>query len=333
MHEFCEIIEREEIRIVGVRVRFDAESRGIPHEFGTNTCRAAAQKFAGNGILASLCEIFTGEREIIGARTGIIGDGVFDFVFGVALSKGETIPSALPENTIELEIPAHTYMRMAINERKLPDRKGVSEQMIADEYFIQGFREDTKYVFDKTGTSFNTYDKSGEFIYKYEPIKIPQSDTEKLDTFVCTPVVLPEIKVACSVSGPNDEFVIFKYFGVQDKIFPLQIAKNYNDDYYGFPINRVEEQLVSAFGSRVSSFDGLPDCVEGHIIPGGLYLHIWQHEPNGDNPSMCYDAGFNHINELFFDTHTEYARDNTRHVIARFRQANHASVFVPLTKK
>jgi hypothetical protein len=105
------------------------------------------------------------------------------------------------------------------------------------------------------------------------------------------------------------------------------------DNYYGFPVNNTDEPLCSAFGSRVISFDGLPDCVEKVTVEGGLYVHITQLEFNGDNPSIPYDVAFNHLDELFFKYNPQYERDNTKHVIARFKQANCASVFVPLKIK
>jgi hypothetical protein len=147
------------------------------------------------------------------------------------------------------------------------------------------------------------------------------------------PVVLPEMRIACSMSKPEgDEFVIMKYFKVEDQVFKLPTARYYRHDYYGFPIHADTPQgYVSCFGTRVLDFDGLPECVEKVTLPGGLYLHVTQLEFNGDNPSMPYDVAFNHLGELYFARHPEYQRDMSRHVIARFRQANCASVFVPLT--
>ncbi|MEK3788114.1 MULTISPECIES: hypothetical protein [Paenibacillus] len=51
---------------------------------------------------------------------------------------------------------------------------------------------------------------------------------------------------------------------------------------------------------------------------------------NGDNPSIPYDVAFNHLEELFLSSHPAYSRDWSRQLIARFRQANCASLFVPL---
>jgi len=103
-------------------------------------------------------------------------------------------------------------------------------------------------------------------------------------------------------------------------------------DYYGFPID-VEGGYASCFGSRVFSFEGLPDCVETITLPGGMYVHITQKEFNGDNPSMPYDVAFNHIDKVYFAVHPEYEFDSSRKVIARFRQANCASVFLPVRKR
>lgn len=88
--------------------------------------------------------------------------------------------------------------------------------------------------------------------------------------------------------------------------------------------------VVSDYNER---FDGLPDCVSKLTIKGGIYLHISQIEFNGDNPSMPYDVAFNHLDKLFFVNNTQYERNNSKHVIARFRQANCASVFVPIKLK
>lgn len=261
------------------------------------------------------------------------GDGIYDFVIGVIVDSINHLPEYLPENTIAVTCPANKFVKMSINEKKNPERKGYNEQMQADEYFIGDFRKDTKYVFDKSCMPFNTFDENAEFLEKYEPIKIPVNEDEKYDSFIFKVVSLPDILCACSTQGPgDDDFVIFKYFGVQDKVFSLDCAKMYNDDYYGFPAD-IDGVTYSCFGSRVSSFNGLPDCVEKLTIKGGIYLHITQLEFNGDNPSMCYDVAFNHIDKLFLKDNPQYERDYSKHVIARFRQANCASVFVPLTLK
>ena len=76
----------------------------------------------------------------------------------------------------------------------------------------------------------------------------------------------------------------------------------------------------------------LPAGVEHRELPGGLYLHISQIEVNGDNPSILYEVAFGHLRELYLDAHPEYAWDSSRKVVARFRGANCASVFVPLCR-
>ena len=179
------------------------------------------------------------------------------------------------------------------------------------------------------------WQKKKENTSKYEPVKIPANDLERFDSFCFKVVTLPEMKIACSVTPPDSEdFVIFKYFSVQDQVFATEAAKYYLHDYYGFPANSAQKgKINSCFGTRVSTFDGLPDCVEKITVPGGIYLHITQLEVNGDNPSMPYDVAFNYIDSLFLSSHPQYKRDWSRHVVARFRQANFASVFVPLLLK
>jgi hypothetical protein len=48
---------------------------------------------------------------------------------------------------------------------------------------------------------------------------------------------------------------------------------------------------------------------------------------------MSYGVAFNHMDKLWFTEHPEYEFDHSRKVIARFRQANCASVFVPVKQK
>ena len=48
---------------------------------------------------------------------------------------------------------------------------------------------------------------------------------------------------------------------------------------------------------------------------------------------MPYDIAFNHMDQLYFVHHPEYEFDHGRKVIARFRQGNCASVFVPVKNR
>lgn len=124
-----------------------------------------------------------------------------------------------------------------------------------------------------------------------------------------------------------------KYFGVEEAVHKTELTRYYRSDYYGFPINADNESgYVSCFGSRVTSFEGLPESVEKLTTPGGLYIHVTQLEFNGDSPDMPYEVAFGHLKELYLEQHPEYELDMNRKVIARFRQGNCASVFVPVKK-
>jgi hypothetical protein len=181
----------------------------------------------------------------------------------------------------------------------------------------------------------NTWDETGDILTKYEPIRKPADENDRFDTFECKPVLLPPWKIACCTRphGEDEYRCIFDYFDMATEVYKTGLTRyNQNGDFYGFPIDW-EGSYISCFGSRVSSFDGLPDNVERVTLLGGLYVHVTQKEFNGDNPSMPYNVAFNHMNKLYFASHPEYEFDNSRKVIARFRQANCASVFVPVTKK
>lgn len=331
--KFCSIVDREETKGIGIEVKFSAESRGWHADYGTNTDKAVAVKYIQNGTIKLLSNILGIENpEIIGVRTNIEGPGIYSFIIGIVVDNIENLPEHLPENSVTLICPPCRYAKFELNERKMQGRKGYDERMNADEYFVGGFRNDTNYVYNKESLPFNTYDETGDILTKYEPIKIPTNDSDKFDSIICKVVSIPDILCACSMTPPDsEEFVISKHFDIQDQIFSLECAKMYNDDYYGFPTNtEIKGKYNSYFGSQVSSFEGLPDCVEKMIISGGIYLHVSQLEVNGDNPSMLYDIAINHIEELFFNDNPKYKRDWSKHMFSRFRQANTSSIFIPL---
>lgn len=341
--DFCSIVDKPEMKIVGIALPITYESRGYGGFYGFEHANCIlndyffAKKLIAEGdmtLLSSVIDPLIKNRDIAAVRTDAAGDGNYRVIIGYEVDGFDALPEYLPEYTETFTVPACRYAKVLINETKKADRIGYDERMHADEYFIGQFRSDTGYVFNPAGFGFNTYDGSGDILTKYEPVKLPANDAEHYDSFRFKAVVLPELKIACSVTPPDSEdFVISKYFAVQDQVFATEAAKYYLHDYYGFPTNSDQEgKINSCFGTRVSTFDGLPDCVEQITLPGGIYLHITQLEVNGDNPSMPYDVAFNHLDELFLSSHPEYKRDWSRHVIARFRQANCASVFVPLVK-
>lgn len=340
VNEFCTIVERAETKLIGIGLPVTYESRGygygryVAAERNMNDYFFAKKliKEGEIGLLARTLGINLSDAEIISARYDIKGDGNYNVIVGIEVESFDHLPEYLPENTVTLTVPACRYAKMLINEQKKEGRTGYEERMQADEYFVNDFRRDTEYTYNNLSYPMNTYDESGDILTKYEPVKIPVNDAERFDSIRFKVVTLPEMKIACSLTPPDsEEFVITKYFGIEDQVYKSEAAKYYLHDYYGFPTeSETAGKLNSCFGTRVSTFEGLPDCVEKITLPGGIYLHITQLEFNGDNPSIPYEVCFNHIDELFLSSRTEYKRDWKRQVIARFRQANCASVFVPL---
>ncbi|MDF2936352.1 MAG: hypothetical protein K0Q90_1725 [Paenibacillaceae bacterium] len=339
--EFCTIVDRPEMRVVGYVLPINYESRGYGGYYGFEHANCIlndyffTKKLVGEGDMALLAGLI-GEsllnREVVTVRTDAQGDGNYKVVAGYMVDSFEQLPEYLPEYAERLTVPACRYAKVLINEGKREDRKGYDERMHADEYFTGQFRKDTRYVFNQAGCGFNTYDETGDILTKYEPVKIAEELKERFESLRYRLVTLPPMKIACSVTHPGDEeFVIAKYFGVQDQVFATEAAKYYLHDYYGFPIDGSEKGTYSScFGTRVSTFDGIPDCVERLTLPGGIYVHITQLEVNGDNPSIPYEVAFGHLQELFLADHPQYKADWSRKAIARFRQANCASVFMPL---
>ncbi len=340
--ELCTIVDRPEMKIVGIALPVTFESRGYGGFYGFEHAGCIlndyfyTKKLIAEGDMALLSGIISsrlkGEGEVVTVRTEVKGDGNYKVIVGYEVDSLESLPDFLPEYTEALTVPACRYAKVLINEGGREGEPGYGERMHADEYFVNDFRKDTSYVYNPAGCGFNTYDGTGEILTKYEPVMTAQTVAERYASLRFKTVTLPEMKIACSMTLPDsEEFVITKYFGVQDQVFASEAAKYYLHDYYAFPVDSGQEgQYNSCFGTRVSSFTGLPDCVEKLTLPGGLYLHISQLEVNGDNPGIPYDAAFNHLEELYLSGHPEYQRDWSRQVIARFRQANAASVFVPL---
>jgi RimJ/RimL family protein N-acetyltransferase len=340
--DLCSIVDKTEFNLIGIGVPVNFESQGYPNtlsfESGTMNDAFIAKKYITDGtvsFLAGTIGVNLSETEIISARYDIHGDGNYNVIIGFPLENFENLPEFLPEHTVTLTLPGCRYAKMEINEQKREDRIGYNERMQADEYFIGGFRKDTEYVYNIAGYPMNTWDETGDILTKYEPIRKPADENDRFDTFECKPVLLPPWKIACCTRphGEDEYRCIFDYFDMATEVYKTGLTRyNQNGDFYGFPIDW-EGSYISCFGSRVSSFDGLPDNVERVTLLGGLYVHVTQKEFNGDNPSMPYNVAFNHMNKLYFASHPEYEFDNSRKVIARFRQANCASVFVPVTKK
>ena len=339
VNDLCSIVDRKEVHMVGIGVPVNFESQGYPDKqlafySGTMNDSFIAKKYITDGTAALLGEalgIHLHETELISARYDILGDGNYNVIVGF-LYEG-ILPEFLPEHTISLTLPACRYARMEINEQKREGRIGYGERMQADEYFIGDFRH-TGYIYNLSGVPMNTWDETGDMLTKYEPIRKPADENDRFDTFAFTPVLLPPWKIACCTRPHGEEEVqcLFDYFKAAPEVFKTGLARyNQNGDFYGFPIDW-EYSYKSCFGSRVSSFDGLPGTVEKVTLPGGMYVHVTQKEFNGDNPSMSYDVAFNHMGRLYFADHPDYEFDNSRKVIARFRQANCASVFVPVKR-
>ncbi|WP_042204065.1 GyrI-like domain-containing protein [Paenibacillus camerounensis] len=340
--ELCAIVDRPEMKIVGIALPVTFESRGYGgfSGFGHAGCILNdyfyTKKLISEGDMTLLSSLISsrlqGGDNVISVRTEVKGDGNYKVIVGYEVDSLEDLPDHLPEYTETFTVPACRYAKVLINEGQQEGRLGYGERMHADEYFVGDFRNTTSYVYNPAGCGFNTYDSAGEILTKYEPVMTAQTVAERYASLRFKAITLPEMKIACSMTLPDsEEFVITKYFGVQDQVFATEAAKYYLHDYYGFAADSGQEgKYNSCFGTRVSSFTGLPDGVEKITLPGGIYLHISQLEVNGDNPGIPYDAAFNHLEELYLSEHPGHQRDWSRQVIARFRQANAASVFVPL---
>nr|WP_304955394.1 GyrI-like domain-containing protein [uncultured Acetatifactor sp.] len=333
IHECCSIVDRPSMRLVGIEVPVNFESRSyLGRQLNDYDI---AKKYIMDGTISFLAKtlgVALADTEIVSTRHQVKRDGNYHVVIGIPVDGGKELPLFLPEHTAELVLPACRYAKMEINEQKQPGRRGYEERMAADEYFIGSFRQETGYVYDAGACPMNTWDERGNLLTKYEPVRKAAGEADRFASLECMPVLLPPMKIACCTRphGDEEDGCIFDFFQVQGQVFASEAARFYHDsDYYGFPVDH-GDSYMSCFGCRVSFFEGLPDCVEKITLPGGEYVHITQKEFNGDNPSIPYEAAFGHMDCLYFKAHPEYEFDSARKVVARFRQGNCASVFVPV---
>ncbi|NLG25680.1 MAG: GyrI-like domain-containing protein [Clostridiales bacterium] len=333
LRDHVSIVERPAFRLVGFRTAITPESQCYLGGDGADglTDWAFVRKLTAGGELRHLAAALgLHDAEVLCARTDIRGDGDFDVVAGFEVAEGRALPAALPERCGQLAMPAARYVRMEINQSGAAGRTGFAERMHANEYFIGDFRKDARCAFDAAGCSFAAFDGGGDLLYECTPVVPAETDDAWFATLRTRLVLLPPMSIACKTSYPGGgDSVIYDYFRVQSGVVRLPAAARYVGDYYGFPID-VADGWASCFGSRVSSFDCVPENVDRVTLPGGLYLHIWQLEYNGDNPTWPYKAAFEKLNDLYLLDHPGYQFDKSRKVVARFRQANCASVFVPL---
>lgn len=326
VHDLCAIVDRDSARVLGVRLRFGPESRETDWD--------AARRYIANGTCDLLAELAGVQRaEYVSVRTAIRGGDLFDLVVGIFVPPDAPLPAILPQDGAWLDCPAGRFARLEINQGGDPNRIGYRERMTADEYFISDFRADTSYIYDAAAMPFNTYDRNGDMLAKYEPVKHTVTPGKGLTNLTFQVVYLPQISCACCSRPADDGFnAIMDFFQAEARLRALPGYPLYPNTYFGLPVNE-HGATDSCFGVQVHSFQGIPDTFRRVIIPPGPYLHIAQLEFNGDNPSMPYDAAFNHLEELFLKDHPQYRRDDSRHVVARFRLGNCASVYVPLAQR
>lgn len=316
VNENCSIVDREEMKVVGIKTVFTPES--------TIGFLAVAEKYANDGTVEILKKAL-GKRclgRYVGVSTDIAGGGAFTYIVGLEVDSFDNLPEGLPENTVTCICPGGRFAKI-----KNTEKDGGYNLW---EYFTQGFRKETEYVYDKQLLPYQVLDQDGNVLYSYEPIKIPGNEDEKYDTIDCKIVTLPEIKFAGIKSvAKHGVDVIFKFFSeYEEAVNSLPSRQLYLQDYIGFPLFE-GGVMHSCFGAQVSNFDNLPDGIDTLTLKGGLYVHISQLEINNDNPAALYET----VDKAFFEKNPQYKRDSNNCDIIRFHQGHSASIYIPVEKK
>jgi len=312
----CSIVKRNEMNVVGIKIALTSDS--------TIGFLGIAEKYIKDGTIELLEKLLKDKnpRRIIGIMTNIRGCGNFEYTIGFDVDDFDKLPEVLPENTGKCICNSGTFVKMN-------KPAGVGKYKLWD-YFIEGFRDETNYVFEKNNLPYQVFNKNAELIYAYEPEKIPMTEEEKYDSINYEIMVLPAINftgIKANLIHGVDE--ISEYFNkYTDIVDQLPNRRPYIQDYLGFVLDEGEVKY-GCFGAQVLDFKNLPEGISNVTLKSGLYAHITQLEINNDNPSALYRV----IDNVFFKANPSYQRDSSRCEIERFHQGHSASIYVPILKK
>ncbi|WP_040950064.1 GyrI-like domain-containing protein [Gorillibacterium massiliense] len=284
------IVYRNEMKVVGVRVAYTPDAsvdmvKTVRRYIKDGTCDLLER-------LVTNCNPGSYVAVMTDVKTGID----FTYIIGVVVEDMESLPEALPPGTVTCICPAGHYGKRS---RRVDDSAKSALSCFAE----TGFREASGYVYDKNAQPYHFFDRTGELVTAYEPVKIPENNEERYDSVGWEIVTLPEIKaIGCTGEGMD---CMFKLFAVENEIDWEAAGALKLQQYVSFGY-QTEEGTTSFMGRQVADFSNTPESLVAVTRPSRLYVRFYQMQVNSDNPSLFYEGA---KDELFFNKHPEYEAD------------------------
>ena len=314
----CSIVERNEMKIIGIKTVFTNESRlGFLQ---------IAEKYIKDGTVKIIENMVNNKNpgQYIGVMSNDRGGGWFDYIVGIGVDSFENLPEGLPENTVTCVCKGGKFAKLRNNNFDKFERYQLWE------YFLKDFRERTEYVHNKECLPYHILNNNADVLYAYEPVKIPKTEDEKYDSICYEIVSLPDIKfIGVKRDASLGINVIVEYFTkYMEAVEKLPGRQYYSQDFIGFDYYE-DGKCYNCFGAQVADYDNLPDGIDTLTLKGGLYVHITQLEINNDDPDPLYAL----IDKAFFEKNKTYIRDKSKCEIFRFHQGHSSSIYVPVRKR
>ncbi|MCL1909955.1 MAG: GNAT family N-acetyltransferase, partial [Kiritimatiellaeota bacterium] len=279
------LVETREKHVVGVRVacpplaRLDSVDI-VRRAILEGTCELL-EKQVGNKnpgqYVAVMCDV----------RTGVD----FTYVIGVEVAAGTVLPEALPPGAVAFTIPAATFAKRV-------KRGDESANNALSSFSYSDFRRDLNYAWSDASFPFSYYDRDGEMLWTYQPVKQPQTEAEKYDSVSYEIVTLPDVKI---IAKPGDN-CMFDFFKEMDKAKKVPASRLHWGTFAAFGGKNTDGKQAAYFGVRVTHFEDTPEGFEEAVYPSRLFVRMFQRQTNNDNASILFDGG----KDWFFKNHPEY---------------------------
>ncbi|MFD1174892.1 hypothetical protein ACFQ3W_01045 [Paenibacillus puldeungensis] len=322
---FCTIVDRSEMKIVGVKVELNP--------YSDYDAISIVQKYIKDGtckLLEDLLETKTmtkGEyiAAVIEAKSGID----YTYIIGVEVNSFDNLPAYLPPGTTIFTCPPARYGKVVRNASDPGEKHPQAKQAIC--YLSSSeFRGSTGYAYDMESVSFRVFDEASEMIFAYEPVKKPASDEEKFAQVSYEVVMLPEIKViGCFGEGID---CMWNLFNIENDIDWKAAGCLNEKQYISFGCKDDQGQDTTIFGRPVASFENVPGALSARVMPSGLWLKLYQKQINNDDTSIFFEGS---KEVVFFNKHPEFEEDYSERgfvYVAQYEQGGYILFPVRLKK-
>ncbi|HEX3078273.1 MAG TPA: hypothetical protein VHQ24_15550 [Lachnospiraceae bacterium] len=319
VNEFCSIVERDRMHIVGIQVQMNTYS-----SFNAVTI---VKKLIKEGTCALLEELIhpKNKGQYIAAVSEVKTGIEYTYVIGIEVEDFNNLPNYLPPNTVTLRCPAARYGKVVRNPADPENRHTDPKQAIC--YLSSSeFRLNTGWVYDINSIPFRVFDADSELISAYEPVKKPANEEQRFEQVGCEVVMLPELKVI-GCTGADDS-CMWNLFAIENTIDWKAAGCLSEYQYHSFTTRDWDGNNISIFGHLVSDFENTPDNLVKAVMPSGLWVRFYQKQINNDDPSIFFEGA---KDILFFQKNPDYEEDYSNRsmlYVAQYEQG--ACVYFPI---